>query len=407
MGVLTVKKIEALKDPGRYTDGDGLMLVVGKDGSKKWVLRIMVDGVRRDIGLGSVRTRSLAEARRAAAETRDAAKAGRDVVAEKRAAKEAQPEPRRKPTFRDVAEALHKEQLPTWKNQKHAAQWLSTLREYAFPQLGDLPIDAVTGPMIRDVLSPIWLEIPETARRVRQRIGAVLDHAHAIGLRENEAPMRALVAGKGLPRQPARTDHFAAMPYGDVPAFLAALDTTQKAGPVVKALLRYVILTACRSGEARGATWGEIDLEAATWTVPAERMKAGRQHVVPLSAPALIVLGIAKAWRTDTGPAAYIFPGERSGRPVSDMALTMCLRRMETGATAHGFRSSFRDWAAECTDFPREVAELSLAHTVGNAVERAYRRSDLLEKRRALMMAWADFLTGLTATDDAINGEAA
>lgn len=392
MGVLTVKKIDSIKEPGRYTDGDGLMLVVGKDGSKKWVLRIMVDGVRRDIGLGSVRTRTLAEARRAATETRDAAKAGRDVVAEKRAAKEAPKEPPRRPTFRDVAEQLHREQAPTWKNEKHAAQWLTTLKEYAFPRLGDLPVEAVTAPMIRDVLTPIWLEIPETARRVRQRIGAVLDHAHAIGLRETEAPMRALVAGKGLPRQPARTDHFAAMPYADVPAFLTALDATPKAGPVVKALLRFVVLTASRSGEARGATWGEIDLDAATWTVPAERMKAGRQHVVPLSPPALAVLERAKEWRTDTGPEAYIFPGERTGRPVSDMALTMVLRRMDTGVTAHGFRSSFRDWAAECTDFPREVAELSLAHTVGNAVERAYRRSDLLDKRRALMAAWADYL---------------
>lgn len=392
MGVLTVKKIDSIKEPGRYTDGDGLMLVVGKDGSKKWVLRIMVDGVRRDIGLGSVRTRSLAEARRAATETREAAKAGRDVVAEKRAAKEAPPEPPRKPTFREVAEQLHREQAPTWKNEKHAAQWLTTLKEYAFPRLGELPVEAVTAPMIRDVLTPIWLEIPETARRVRQRIGAVLDHAHALGLRETEAPMRALVAGKGLPRQPAKVDHFAAMPWADVPAFLTTLETTPKAGPVVKALLRFVVLTACRSGEARGATWGEIDLDAATWTVPAERMKAGRQHVVPLSAPALAVLERAKEWRTDAGPEAFIFPGERSGRPVSDMALTMCLRRMETGATAHGFRSSFRDWAAEATDFAREVAELSLAHTVGNAVERAYRRSDLLDKRRALMAAWADYL---------------
>jgi integrase len=384
MGKLTAMAVRNLKEAGRYTDGDGLMLVIGKDGSRKWVLRVQVNGTRRDIGLGATNDVSLSEARERASDTRKIAKAGRDPVEEKRRAAQ-------KPlTFREAAERVHAEHSPTWKNAKHAEQWINSLRSYAFPRFGDIPVNEIEAPLILEVLQKIWLTLPETARRVRQRIGTVLDWAHAAGLRPTEAPIRSV--NKGLARQPKRDNHFTAMPWKKIPDFLLALDTSDKTGPTVKALLEFVILTACRSGEARGATWAEIDEEAAEWRVPAERMKAGKIHVVPLSEPALAVLRNVRAQTINDDPSTLIFQGAKPKTPFSDMTLTMALRRMKLDATAHGFRSSFRDWAAEATNIPSEIAELCLAHTVGTAVERAYRRSDLIEKRRTLMDQWAAFV---------------
>lgn len=387
-GKLTASKVKSLKEPGRYVDGAGLMLVIGTDGSRKWVVRLQKDGKRRDIGLGSALDVSLADARDAAESIRKQLRSGLDPVEERRKAAV------KVPTFRDAATQVHKEHLPSWKNHIHQAQWLSSLEQHAFPTLGDTPVDQITGPMVRDVLAAIWLRIPETARRVRQRIGTVLDWAHAKGYRLTEAPMRSI--SKGLPKQPKGQEHYAALPWQDVPAFLATLHETSKAGPVAKLLLEFLVLTAARSGEARGSRWSEIDLEAKLWTIPKERMKAGKVHVVPLAPRTLAVLQEAGKLRINESPDALVFPGERSGRPISDRTLTMVLRRLSVASTVHGFRSSFRDWAAESTNFPREVAEAALAHAVENRVEAAYRRSDLLEKRRKLMDAWAGYCTGAT-----------
>jgi integrase len=387
-GKLTATKVRALKEPGRYGDGAGLMLVVGADGSRKWVLRLQADGKRRDFGLGSAIEVSLADARVEAERLRQMVRAGLDPVAERK--KVADPVP----TFADAARRVHAEHEPTWKNAKHAAQWLTSLEAHAFPHFGTVSVTEVTGPMVRDALAEIWLTLPETARRVRQRIATVLDWAHAKGYRAAEAPRAMLTAGRGLPRQPKARQHFAALGWKAVPKFLQDLDATPHAGEVTKLAVRFLILTAARSGEVRGATWREVDLDARVWSIPAGRMKAGRPHAVPLSDATVAVLQRAAEMRMSDDPDALVFPGERRGRPMSDMTLTMALRRMKADCTAHGFRSSFRDWAAEATNFPREVAEAALAHVLADKVEAAYRRSDLLEKRRRMMDAWAGFCTG-------------
>ncbi len=256
------------------------------------------------------------------------------------------------------------------------------------PARGTVKVADVTGPMVRDCLLPIWLEKPETATRVKQRIGTVLDWAYAKGYRASEAPMRSI--GKGLPRQPKRDRHFAAMPYPDVPAFMAGLATMPSIGRMA---LRFLILTAARSGEVRNATWGEVDLDGKLWSIPGARMKAGRDHAVPLSDEAVAILRTMHDARLKADdPAEIIFRG-KGDKPLSDMTLTKVLRDGgHAVVTAHGFRSSFRDWAAECTSIQGEVVEAALAHTVANKVEAAYRRTNYLEKRRALMDSWASFL---------------
>lgn len=257
-------------------------------------------------------------------------------------------------------------------NGKHQNQWIATLTTYAFPKIGDLTVDKIEGPAIRDVLIPIWLSKPETARRVRQRIGTVLDWACAKGFRATEAPIRSL--SKGLPRQPKKDGHFAAMPYADVPAFIEKLG---ERGSVGRLALEALILTATRSGEIRGATWAELDLKAALWTIPAARMKMGKVHIVPLSPQAVAVFERAQRYRAGVGD--LVFPGQDVKKPLSDMTLLKILRDMELAVTVHGFRSAFRDW----------VAEAAIAHTVSNKVEAAYRRTDFLDKRRLLMRDWA------------------
>jgi len=375
--------------PGRHADGNGLYLEVDESGARRWMVRLMVQGRRRDIGLGPTSLVSLAEARNTTIDIRRLARDGGDPLAERRRAR------RVVPSFAEAARTCHEEHKGSWKNGKHTDQWLNTLETYAFPLIGTMSVAQVGGPEVRDVLLPIWLEKPETARRLRQRIGTVLDWAIAKGVREGENPVRSVV--KGLPKQKDRTEHFAALPYEEVPGFLSLLRETEKAGPVVKGLFELVVLTAVRSGEARNARWNEIDLRTKLWTIPAERMKAGRPHTVPLSARAIAVLEEAAKHRKSDDSAALVFPGERTGKPMSDMTLTALLRRLELKATAHGFRSSFRDWCAEATTFPREVAEAALAHALESKVEAAYRRSDLLEKRRKLMDAWAGFCDGRTA----------
>lgn len=383
MGKLTALKVKALREPGRHSDGDGLMLVVKESGSRSWVLRVQVNGKRRDIGLGSEKDVGLAEARESAATTRKLYRGGTDPVAAKRAARTRQAA---LPTFREAAEQTHEQSKAGWRNKKHRDQWLSSLRSYVFPLMGDTLIDKVDAGAIIDVLKPIWLTKPETARRVKQRIGTVLDWAFSKGHRPTEAPMRAI--GKGLARQPKKEGHFAALPYADVPELMHILARGTTSGRLA---LRFLILTAARSGEVRGATWDEIDLEQALWIVPASRMKAGNEHIVPLSNAALEVLAAAHKARTGR-PNEPIFAGI-SHRPLSDMTLTKALRTAtKQRSTVHGFRSSFRDWAAETTDFAGDVVEAALAHTNPNRVEAAYRRTKYLEKRRPLMDAWAVYV---------------
>jgi integrase len=286
---------------------------------------------------------------------------------------------------------VHAEHKRGWKNGKHQDQWIRTLEVYAFPTFGDRLVSEIDGPTIRDVLAEIWLEKPETARRVRQRIGAVLDWAYSKGYRETEAPMRSL--SKGLPRQPKTTAHHAAMPYADVPAFLARLRERESWGRLA---LEAAVLTAARSGEIRGALWSEVDLDNSLWTVPAERMKAGKVHVVPLSPTALRVFRRAQELRLEGCP--LVFQGLKRDKPMSDMTLLKVLRDMGESVTAHGFRSSFRDWVSEETQFSGDLAEAALAHAIPNKVEAAYRRGNLLEKRRVLMEAWARHCDGADVT---------
>lgn len=381
MGKLTALKIRSLAEPGRYADGDGLFLDVTGKASGRWILRIQSNGRRREIGLGSLKNVSLADARDAAFLTRKKIAQGIDPVAERKQERQAVP------TFRKAAELVHEEHEKAWKNGKHQNQWIATLKTYAFPKMGDLLVSDIEGPLIRDVLAPIWLAKPETARRVRQRIGTVLDWSYARGFRATEAPMRSL--SKGLPRQPKKDNHFAALPYTSVPGFLEKLGERESVGRVA---LEALILTAARSGEIRSATWQELDLDAALWSIPASRMKMGRAHIVPLSSEAVSVFERAKRFKA--GASDLVFPGQNVKKPLSDMTLLKILRDMELAVTVHGFRSAFRDWVAEQTDYSGEIAEAALAHTVSNKVEAAYRRTDFLDKRRLLMRDWGAFCKG-------------
>lgn len=387
MGKLTAAKIRSLSEPGRYSDGDGLFLEINGRGAASWILRVQSGGKRQDIGLGSAKSVSLKDARAAAYATRQKIAQGIDPVAERKQ------ERITVPTFREAAVSVHEEHRAAWKNGKHQQQWISTLESYAFPAFGDRPVNEIEGPAIRDVLAPIWLSKPETARRVRQRIATVLDWACAKGFRATEAPMRSIA--KGLPRQPKKDRHFAAMSYADVPAFVEKLRERESVGRVA---LEALILTAARSGEIRGACWSELDLDNRIWLVPAERMKMGRTHLVPLSDAAVAAFERAKAFKV--GASDLVFPGQNVKRPLSDMTLLKILRDMELGVTVHGFRSAFRDWVADKTDYPGEVAEAALAHAVSNKVEAAYRRTDFLDKRRLLMHDWGAFVSGGEAAGD-------
>lgn len=393
MGKLTAAKIRSLSEPGRYSDGDGLFLEINGRGAASWILRVQSGGKRQDIGLGSAKSVSLKDARAAAYATRQKIAQGIDPVAERKQERIIVP------TFREAAVSVHEEHCAAWKNGKHRQQWISTLESYAFPAFGDRPVNEIEGPAIRDVLAPIWLTKPETARRVRQRIATVLDWACAKGFRTTEAPMRSIA--KGLPRQPKKDRHFAAMSYADVPAFIEKLRERESVGRVALAAL---ILTAARSGEIRGACWSELDLQNRIWSVPAERMKMGRTHLVPLSDAAVAVFERAKAFKV--AASDLVFPGQNVKRPLSDMTLLKILRDMELGVTVHGFRSAFRDWVAEQTDYPGEVAEAALAHAVSNKVEAAYRRTDFLDKRRLLMSDWGAFVSGREVAGKDLGGKA-
>ncbi|OYW16160.1 MAG: integrase [Novosphingobium sp. 12-64-8] len=382
MGKLTAIGIRKLKEPGRYSDGEGLILKLIAPGKGSWILRVQSDGKRRDIGLGTLSDRNLSEARETAREIRRKLKAGVDALAERKRERLVIP------TFRAAAKSVHEEHQLAWKKGKHQAQWFNTLETYVFPAFGDTAVSEVHGPAIRDVLAPIWLTKPETARRVRQRIVSVLDWACAKGFRETEAPTRSIT--RGLPRQPRKNGHFEALPFKELPSFMTALRERTSVGRLA---LEFLILTAARSGEVRGCLWSELDLKKKIWTIPAERMKAGNSHLVPLSDAALDVLQRAKAFKSLLSD--FVFPGQNPKAALSDMTLLKILRDKDLEVTVHGFRSSFRDWVAEDTEYQGEVAEAALAHTITNKVEAAYRRTDYLEKRKALMNDWADFCLSL------------
>jgi integrase len=385
VGKLTALAVKNAK-PGRYADGDGLYLLVMPSGTKSWVLRVQVGGVRRDYGLGSALVDgrgliSIAEAREKAQQWRKLAKAGIDPAHAQRRLKDQQT------TFQAAASLFHEERKGSWKNEKHRDQWINTVETYAYPSLGRLSVDQIDANDIAQALLPIWTTKGETARRVRQRIGSVLDYSKAKGWREAEAPMRAVnTLLRGI-RQP-KAKNFAAMPYRQLPAFMAKLESSS--ARVGRLALQFLILTAARSGEVRGATWAEIDLVHEVWNIPGSRMKIGEAHSVPLSASSVEVLKQMKThWN---GKAeAVVFPGLKR-KPLSDMTLAKVLRAHGgAGYTVHGFRSAFRDWCAE-TGVPGDWAEAALAHTVANRVEAAYRRTKFLEQRQTLMAKWSDFL---------------
>lgn len=373
--------------PGKYADGGGLYLVVDPSGARRWELRVTVHGRRREIGLGGVSLLSLAEAREKARALRAVAKDGGDPIAERDKNK------RRSMTFEDAARKVHAEQIePNARNAKHAAQWLSTLETYAFPTMGNRPVHAVDQKDVLRVLAPIWTAKGETARRVRQRVRTVLDWARAAGHREGINPVEGVE--KGLPKQRDAVKHHAAYPWRDLPALMERIEGVAGMGALG---LRFVTLTAARSGEVRLARWGEIDMDQAEWTVPGERMKAGKAHRVPLSPEALGVLGIVRDLKT--GPDSLVFPSPRGGKPMSDMTIAKVLKTLGVEAVPHGMRSTFRDWAEEATSFSHEVKEAALAHTIKNKVEAAYRRTDLFDKRRDLMDAWGRYAVGGAGAD--------
>lgn len=374
--MLSARKVETAK-PGRHGDGRGLFLYVKATGSRSWVLRYQVQGRRRDLGLGAYPDVSLAMARERAAEARRLIANGEDPIAKKQ---QAQPK-----TFKEAALELIESKRPGWKNAKHAAQWASTLESYVFPKIGQGQVAKIETADVIGALTPIWTDKPETASRVRQRIEAVIDYATALGIRSGDNPARWRGHLDHLlpkPKKVRAVKHHPALPHGQIADFM--VDLALREGVAARAL-GFTILTASRSGETRGMTWAEVDLENRLWTIPTARMKAGKEHRVPLSDAALAYLG---SRRDDN---ALVFESEaKPGRPISDMSMTAVLRRMNrTEITVHGFRSTFRDWAGETTGFPREVIEAALAHGIKNKAEAAYARSDLFDKRRDLMDSWA------------------
>ena len=376
---LSAAFVRTITKPGRYCDGHGLYLLVTNTEGRCWVQRLTIRGCRRELGLGGFPLVSLAEAREQAFANRKLARRGGDPLAEKR-------KHRGIPTVEEAAAQVIQMHRPSWKDGgKSAAQWESSLRTYAFPHLGKRRVSDVTTADVMTVLTPIWHDRHETARRVRQRIGAVMKWAVAQGYRSDNPAGEAI--GAALPKRTEGQQHQRALPHAEVGAAIARVRASG-ASVAVQLCFEFLVLSACRSGEVRLARWDEIDLEAREWTIPGARMKAQRAHRVPLPERAVAVLREAEALRDGSG---LLFPGQRSGKPLSDVTLSKLLRELGIAAVPHGFRSSFRDWAAECTNAPRGVMEAALAHVVGG-VEGAYARSDLFDRRRALMETWARYL---------------
>jgi integrase len=393
IGRLTALKVDKAKRPGMYADGGGLYLRVTQSGTKNWVFRFMLNGRPRWMGVGPLHTIGLAEARNRAAAFRLQRHDGVDPIEKRRAERlEARLDAAKAVTFKECAARYIASHRAGWRNPKHAAQWQATLATYAEPVMGGLSVQAIDTALVLKVLEPIWTAKPETAGRVRGRMESILDWAKVRGYRAGENPARWRGhLDKQLPARSKvrRVGHHAALPYAELPGFLVSL--REHEGIAARAL-ELAILTAARTGEVIGARWSEMDLVEKTWTLPAARIKAGREHRVPLPGRALAILQEMQPHRQ--ADDAFVFPGGKNGRPLSNMAFLMLLRRMGLDdVTAHGFRSSFRDWVAERTRFPAEVAEIALAHTVSDKTIAAYNRSDLFERRRRLMAAWATFCT--------------
>lgn len=383
-GKLTKKLVENL-GAGRHGDGNGLYLVVDLSGARRWIVRVVVKGqknrngapLRTDFGLGGADVVTLNQARERALEYRRMAKAGLNPRFNAK---------REIPTFEEFAKQVHIDRMPTWKNAKHGQQWINTLRDYAFPKIGRMPIDSVDQPEVMMCLAPIWTDKHETAKRLAQRIKTVLDVARSKGFRDGENPVTAIKDAGALPKVKKEVKHHKAMHWRDVPAFYADLKTQNG---MAASALRFTCLTGSGTGEVLGMQWGEVDLEERVWICPAERMKTGEEHRVPLTDEILSIIKPLRAMQSE-----YVFEGQKRHKPLSNMSMLMLLRRMKVeGVTVHGFRSTFRDWASEVANVPREVAEKSLAHQVGSDVERAYARSDLLDKRRELMERWSNYVS--------------
>jgi integrase len=377
-GHLTARKVETAK-PGKYGDGANLYLIVSKAGARKWVLRFTWLGKPKEMGLGSTSGVTLADAREKAATARRQIAQGTNPIDERK-------QKHGIPTFGEVSDEVRQSLSVGFRNEKHKAQWKSTLETYAAP-LRAKPVDIIATDDVLAVLRPIWTTKAETASRVRGRIEKVLDAAKAKGFRSGENPARWRGHLDHLLPRPSKLSrgHHAAMPYEEVANFIARLRTREATAALA---LELCILTAARSGEILGMGWSEIDFDNKVWTVPANRMKAGREHRVPLSFPATAILRHLQRMKSGD----FVFPGQARGKPLSNMAMEMMLRRMKVDyATVHGFRSSFRDWAGNVSNFPRELIETALAHVIGDKAEQAYRRSDALEKRRSLMDEWAAY----------------
>lgn len=388
MKTLTDREVKSkAKKPGMHRVAPGLYLRVTDSNRAYWMLRYTVAGKTREMSLGAYESLTLLEAANKASSKRLALKKeGIDPLAAKRLEKQRE----KGTTFKDVAAELIEAKRPAWKNAKHAAQWSSTLETYAYPTLGSLDVADIDTEHILKVLQPIWTAKHETATRLRQRMEAVMDAATARKLRDGANPARwkghLSMLLSAIPKA-MRVSHHPALPWADLPAFMSEL----RAKDTISArALEFAILTACRTGEVVGAKWGEIDLDAAIFTIPPGRMKAKREHRVALSSQAVELL--KKLPRIENND--YVFPSSRTKRPLSSMGMLEMLRGLRPGLTVHGFRSTFRDWVSDATNYSPELAEMALAHTVQNRVEAAYRRGDLLERRRALMQAWADYANG-------------
>lgn len=391
-GGLTVRRVESAA-AGKYADGgrSGLWLKVSPTGARRWFVRVVVDGKRREMSLGSYPTVGLAEARELALEAQRLARRGVDPIEHR--AEQAAVESS-KPTFTSAAAAYIRAHRRGWKNAKHARQWVSTLKTYARPVVGSKPVDTITTDDVLLVLRPIWSSKTETAKRVQGRMENVLDFASAHKWRDESNPARwrgHLDKLLAKPTKVKRVRHHPAMPYSELPGFMRELEAVEGMAALA---LRFLILTATRTSETLNAQWSEVDIDAAVWTIPAERMKAKREHRVPLTPEALAILRAVPR----VAGEAWIFPGGRAGRPLSTMALLMAMRRLGYGVDGergpfvpHGFRSSFRDWCGEVSSFPTNVAEAALAHVLSDKTEAAYARGDLFVKRRRLMEAWSDW----------------